>query len=80
MANRDDILRRIVAAAEYIEANQDRMNDSTKAEAMRRYDKIVAELDALTAEEKRKEAQVPQQVRSEMNKIRNILKKERKGA
>jgi len=72
--DRDELLKRIVTAAEYIESNQDRMSEKTKSEAMRRYDALCADLEELKEEERKKQEAVPQDVQKQINTIREMLK------
>jgi hypothetical protein len=67
-----------VTAAEYIESNQVRMPEKTKAEAMRRYDALCAELEELKEEERKKQEEVPKDVQKSIRTIREMLKPVRK--
>jgi hypothetical protein len=69
---RDDILRRLVTGAEYLERTDLTKSQREKAEA--RYDELEAELERIEQEEKALRESVPEEVQVNMDKIRSILK------
>lgn len=69
---RDDILRRLVTGAEYLERKDLTKAQREKAEA--RYDELEAELERIKQEEKTLRDNVPEEVQTSMDKIRETLK------
>lgn len=69
---REDILRRLVTGAEYLERTDLTKAQREKAEA--RYDELEAELERIKQEEKVQRESVPEEVQANMDKIRSILK------
>lgn len=75
---RDDILRRLVTGAEYLERKDLTKAQREKAEA--RYDELEAELERIKQEEKTLRENVPEEVQANMDKIRGILGSKKRGA
>lgn len=69
--DRDEILRRLVTAAEFIENNN--LTPRTKEAALKRYDELEAEFHRLNEQEKAYRPPVPETVQTEINKIKDIL-------
>lgn len=73
--DRDELLRRLVTAAEFIENKN--LTPRTLEAAKKRYDELEAEFWRLNEQEKTFKPPVPEHVQQSMETIRSILKPER---
>lgn len=74
--NRDEILNRLVTGAAYIERSD--ITKSQRDRAWARYDELLAELERIKEQEKTYVEPMPDKVKSELDKIKSILRQGKK--
>lgn len=70
--DRDEILNRLVTGAAYIE--RDDITKAQRDKAWARYEELLVDLERIKEHEKTFTPPVPEKVKTEMDKIREILK------